>query len=198
MLQFDPETHTYTWFGVEVPSLSRLMRDTCWGRDFTQVPEGRLETARIRGTQVHAAIDAYLGGKPTYIGFLSDASEPYFESFLATVDSLPLSDRGVSELPVGGWCGYGTTPDRVEEGGLIEWKANYKIYPAVWIQLAAQEYALTGQFNKTYIPTRPRIVVNLQKSGKQAKIEYDKSPETTMRLWKNELDKLQWKKDNRW
>lgn len=198
MLTYDDKEHAYTWFGVPIPSLSKLMVDTGWGRDkdLAGVPPRVLELARIRGTQAHSAIDAYLSGGD-YEAELSDASAPYFESFLKVAPDLPLTEEGVSELPVGGWCGYGTTPDRDEPEALMEIKATYAIHPSTYIQLAGQEWALRGQYEGEF-GKKPRMVVHLQKDGRKAKILLDKDPHRTLYLWRNELDKIAWKKAMKW
>jgi hypothetical protein len=46
--------------------------------DFSQVPPDRLEFAKQRGTDVHAACSAYARNLPV---FASNGSAPYFESF---------------------------------------------------------------------------------------------------------------------
>jgi len=46
--------------------------------DFSQVPPDRLEFAKLRGTDVHAACAAYAKGLPA---FLSNGSGLYFQSF---------------------------------------------------------------------------------------------------------------------
>ena len=173
------------------------MVDEGWGRpdiDWLKINKpGVLANARKRGKEVHAAIDRYVAEDAGYVDELSDISFPLFESFLAVADDLPLTPAGISETPTGGWCGYGTTPDRVEPRALIEWKGTHAIHPNIWIQLAGQEYALSGgQVN------RPRIIVHLQKSGKRAKVLTDEQPERTTQMWKATLEKREWKKEVNW
>jgi len=196
MLSYDDAEHRYYWFGVEIPSLSKLMEQTGWGRgdDLANVPEKVLETARTRGEQVHSAINKYLSADPTFASELSEASEPHFNSFLEALPGLPITAEGWGELPIGGWCGYGTTPDWVDTGAIIEFKATYRIHPSVWIQLAGQHFAL----NDAAPQNRERLVVHLQKDGKKAKVTRDKEPKITYAFWRNELDKIQWKRDNKW
>jgi hypothetical protein len=195
MLVFEPESHTYTWFGVPVPSLTVLMADLGWSRSFAGIPEIVMETARIRGTQVHAGIDKYLAKNPTFVDELSEASAPFFDSFLAVVDELPLTDEGWGEIPIpalyDGNCIYGCIPDRVEPEAILEFKATSRLHPSAFIQLCGQAYAL-GTHNK------PRGVVHLLKSGKPAKVVWDEEPDKTMRMWLNDLDKLAWKKRKKW
>jgi hypothetical protein len=203
MLTYDDAEHRYFWHGVEVPSLSALMSELGWARDFAGIPEPVMELARTRGLQVHAAIDKYLAKDAKFVDELSEASAPFFDSFLAVVDDLPLTDGGISELPVGGWCGYGTTPDRVEKDALIEWKAVSRIHPSVFIQLAGQEYALQSfDFDeRPHILTefyRKRMVVHLLKTGKKARVQIDKEPEKTMAMWRNDLMKRDWKLAMKW
>lgn len=195
MLTYRDEDHSYQWHGFEIPSLSRMMELTGWGRDLASIPPLVLELARTRGQQAHAAIDRYLAGDPSYSDELSDASEPYFESFLKVEHLLPLTDKGVSELPIGGWCGYGTTPDRVEPEAIIEWKATYALHPSVYIQMAGQQYAMPPVVEAG---VRERIAVHLLKTGKAAKIHVDPEPARTMGLWIWSLDAHKWKEQNKW
>jgi hypothetical protein len=191
VLTYRDVDHSYAWNGFPIPSLSDMLQLTGWGTDYSGIPAMKLELAAIRGTQAHAAIDRYLAGDPSYAEELSEASEPYFESFLKVEHLLPLTREGVSELPVGGWCGYGTTPDRVEQGTIIEWKCTSRLYPSVYIQMAGQEYALADGPNE-------RIAVHLLKTGKAAKLHVDPDPVRTLRLWENSLDGYRWKQENKW
>lgn len=196
MLTYDDEIHQYYWNGVKIPSLSEMLRMTGWGREFTYVSEPVLAAARERGDQFHKAVYAYLSGDPEFSRFLSLESEPYFDSFLKVEAELELSEDGVGELPIGGWCGYGTTPDRLEEGQkrLLEFKTTSKLHPQVWIQLAGQAYAvrLLGK------EIRTRQVLRLLKTGKRGILTTDPEPDRTWSLWANELDKLDWKKEKKW
>lgn len=197
MLTYDDQTHTYAWNGLPIPSLSRYMKDLGWSReeDLSWITANRpsvLELARIRGKQVHEAIDRYLSKDPNFADSLSEASAPYFDSFLGAADELPLTDDGEGELVAGGWCGYGTTLDRIEPEAIIEWKATAKVHPSTYIQMAGQ--ALAAKRDKAV----SRIVVHLQKTGKKAKILVDRNPSYTYDLWEWSIKSSLWKREMKW
>jgi len=60
-LQFEPASHTYTLDGVVVPSVTGVLKASGL-IDFSQIPPSILETARARGSRVHAAIHYYNEG----------------------------------------------------------------------------------------------------------------------------------------
>jgi hypothetical protein len=195
MLTYDDSEHRYFWHGVEVPSLSVMLVDLGWGRDWAGIPEPVLELARTRGLQTHAAIDKYLAKDATFVDELSEASAPFFDSFLSVLEELPLTDSGISELPVPAFheneVVYACTPDRVEPEAILEWKCTSRIHPSVWAQLAGQAFALDT-------PDKPRAVVHLLKTGKKAKVQWDPNPDLMMTMWINDLNKRAWKLAMKW
>jgi hypothetical protein len=58
-VDYRPEKHQYFMDGVEVPSVSKLLRPIT-DEELRNIPADRLEMARQRGTAVHEAIDRYL------------------------------------------------------------------------------------------------------------------------------------------
>lgn len=54
-LNFAPETHTYTLDGLEIPSVTAVLKANGLSGDFSRVSPAVLEHARARGTAVHAA-----------------------------------------------------------------------------------------------------------------------------------------------
>jgi len=54
-LHFDPVTHVYTLDGLRCPSVTGVLRRAGL-IDYSGVPSGILESARLRGTRVHAAL----------------------------------------------------------------------------------------------------------------------------------------------
>jgi hypothetical protein len=57
-LEFDPVAHAYTLDGERVPSVTQILKHA-GVIDFSSVPAPILETARMRGTHVHAAVHYY-------------------------------------------------------------------------------------------------------------------------------------------
>lgn len=60
-LAFDEATHTYTWRGTPVPSVTTILRAVGL-IDFSRVPTATLDAAMQRGRCVHEAIDADMRG----------------------------------------------------------------------------------------------------------------------------------------
>lgn len=54
---FDEETHTYTVDGVEVPSVSTILKDTIFNKKYSGVSQETLNAAALWGTQIHVAIE---------------------------------------------------------------------------------------------------------------------------------------------
>jgi len=100
-LTFDPDSHTYVLDGVEVPSVTGVLKRAGL-IDFSSIPNGILETARARGTVVHKAIhffnendldvDRFAHDFPECIGYL-DA----WISFTRSRDFVPvLNERRIA------------------------------------------------------------------------------------------------------
>ena len=59
-VEFREDNHTYHVMGVEVPSVTRILKSIT---NFGGIPGHILEKARIRGQNVHAAVDLYDSGQ---------------------------------------------------------------------------------------------------------------------------------------
>ena len=57
-LEFFPETHTYLYDGIMLPSVSRIL-GTKYRNEYASVPPAVLNNAAQRGTAVHKAIENY-------------------------------------------------------------------------------------------------------------------------------------------
>lgn len=57
-LEFFPETHTYLYDGLMLPSVSRIL-GTKYKNEYASVPPAVLDNAAQRGTAVHKAIENY-------------------------------------------------------------------------------------------------------------------------------------------
>lgn len=84
MLVFEEHTHTYTLDGEVVPSVTGILKATGI-IDFTGIPAGVLESARTRGTTVHAAVHYFNEGDLDVDGFYRDFPEyaPYLRAWVS-------------------------------------------------------------------------------------------------------------------
>ena len=162
-LRFDPEDHRYFVGEIEIPSLSKVLRLGGISRSLEDVPKEILERKRQIGTATHRAIQLYLSGDLDWTTVHPDV-QPYVDGAL---EYLQREDRRIVsvETPVGGLTlGYACTPDLHVEGGLVEWKTTYKIYPEVEVQLSGQARALSKSASSAR--KLERRVVHLQKDGR--------------------------------
>lgn len=60
MLAFDPDSHTYTWDGKVVPSVTQLLEYMRFTPDYSMVDPVVLANAADRGTRIHKAIEQYV------------------------------------------------------------------------------------------------------------------------------------------
>lgn len=97
-LSFDAPLHRYTLDGVVVPSVTGILKASGL-IDFSGIPAGILEAARLRGTIVHQAIDYDNQGDLDVEQFGVDFPElaPYlagWRAFVAEANYLPLLNEG--------------------------------------------------------------------------------------------------------
>ncbi len=93
-LTFDPAGHVYTLDGVQVPSVTGILK-ACGLIDFSRIPSHILDAARERGTVVHAAVHAlndrdldisrFVADFPEYAGYLKA-----WQSFLTQRNFVPV------------------------------------------------------------------------------------------------------------
>lgn len=166
-LRFSPEDHRYFEGETELPSLSKILRLGGIAQDLSGVPPHVLERKKQIGTALHLAVELHLNDN------LEDDSvdeqvRPYF---VAAQNYLGRESRKILaiETPVGSVAlGYACTPDLVVEGGIVEWKTTYKIYPEVEVQLAGQARAVanyTDGVGSRWSQDLARRVVQLKPDG---------------------------------
>lgn len=59
MLAFDEATHTYTWNGVVVPSVTQVLKPLT---NYNMIPADKLEVARQKGNAVHRLVELHSNG----------------------------------------------------------------------------------------------------------------------------------------
>ena len=81
-LSFDEETHTYTFQGTVIPSVTEIMRPLS-EKVYSYINPYTLRNAADKGTRVHRAIQFWIefGYKNT-----DEETEPYFEQFMRFKD----------------------------------------------------------------------------------------------------------------
>jgi hypothetical protein len=185
---YDPESHVYTEGGVEVPSVTQVLK-LAGLSDYSDIPVNILETAAARGTALHEAT-ALLDQDnldlesvdPAIAGYL--LSYQRWKELTADWTILEIEQWGIVQL---GDMSYGRTIDRrlMEPGG-AQWVVDIKTSSkkAAWwaIQLAA--YAENSAWR--------RAVVHCFKDGTPAKlIEYEDDKDFI--VWEAALQIAYWK-----
>lgn len=140
-LQFDPKTHTYTWAGQMVPSVTQILRPLS---DYSSVPADVLAAAASRGTRVHEACEYIDEGGA--LGACEADIAPYLRAYLAWKQEVQpvtlLSEQQVYH----GLHRYAGTFDRLvaidDDEWLLDIKTGDKVMGAVGPQTAAYEVAL--------------------------------------------------------
>ena len=172
-LQFDEATHTYTYLGEVVPSVTQLLKFLP-GNDYANVPENVLEKAAARGTAIHEGIEFYL-----QCGFdeVCDEWQPYMDAFrkfwagqenpsaLACEYPVYYADDTEEAKRLYG-TGYAGTIDLIASIGgqitLLDFKCTSKLYMKKYgLQLEAYSRALL----QLGISVAQKIVVQLKPNG---------------------------------
>lgn len=165
-LRFDPETHTYTANGVEVPSVTRIIAPIT---GFAGAPIDRIEKAAERGTAVHlltelhdrndlSSVHADLAIQYAgYLGAWQDFLNDYRPKF-----------TGIEERVYHATYGYAGTADRFcvmdRIAGVLDVKTTSRIHNETGVQLAAYLEAANTQLPKRKQLTH-RWVVQLREDG---------------------------------
>lgn len=181
---FDPATHSYTYKGKHVPSVSQILLDiglidTQW---YTQ--EGR-----ERGTLVHRAIAVHSRGAHCIKNPLVDMYIEAFRRFETDCDWQP----EIIETPMA-CIHYAGTPDQIGmlngNMAVIDLKTG-GISPAVCLQLVA--YAKL--YEQTYEPKKPlkRFSLQLTETGRYILDEHRDKKDTY--IWDSVVAIWWWKKN---
>lgn len=145
MLAFDETTHTYTWNGSVVPSVTQILKPLT---DYGMIPADKMETARQKGLAVHKMVELHAKGDLD-VETLPDWMRPVlvqWEKFVAdTGFQIIFSEHRVYH-PVFGYAGtldiYGDA-----RGGdmLVDVKRSFFAGPVIGLQLAGYKDALIKQ-----------------------------------------------------
>lgn len=165
MITLDHKTHLYTLDGINIPSLSEILK-AAGISNYDGVPDSVLERKKIIGRAVHYACE--LSDKST----LDDSSvkpliRPYLDAWVDFVKKEDVEFKYIEESIASRKLWFATTPDRIgrfrDKPTDFEIKTTATILPSAEIQTMAHIIA----YNETYPKDRitDRLVVQLKPDG---------------------------------
>lgn len=139
MLNFDEATHTYTYDGVRLPSLSEVLQ-TVNISDYSGVSEEVMEAARKFGKAVHSACQFYDRGTLNEHK-LDDKLRPYLQGWINFCEDFKCSWLIIEEPMCSLKYRFATTPDRIgyvkDRMAAVEIKSTSSLMPSTEVQTAA-------------------------------------------------------------
>lgn len=189
MLSFNAEGHKYFWDGVEVPSVSQILKVLKVNRSYDGVPD----FYRLRGTSVHQAIDYYLRGTLDPDSLDPVEIAPFFRAFKNYEETKKYTVLSTEVALYSKKYGFAGTIDQTagfldQDGiGITDLKVTEQSDKAADLQLCA--YAQLCFENYGWWP-RFRLVLELHKDETTRPIFYKTDPtiwDAVMRLysWKS-------------
>lgn len=157
-LTFDAETHTYTYAGAVVPSVTQILKPLT---NFDHIPKHVLEGARDRGVKVHAAVEFINQGiLGTGYGLDEESLDPmlagYVRQYRKFLAATGFEVTGCEQRVFNEGLFYAGTVDLLGRWQQTTWVCDVKsgaIPKSVGPQLSAYQMAL---------PERPRRRLTLQ------------------------------------
>lgn len=194
LLQFDPESHTYTLGGQVVPSVTQVIAPI--RPDFSMVPPAILEAKRALGVAVHAACE-YDDDGDLDEDSLSDHLRPYlaaWRKFRAdTGAAIVMNERQIGHPTLY----FAGTLDRLAtidgETWLLDLKTAADSHPSFGVQLAGYECLLIADgYHGAQVK---RASVHLREDGSYRLHQY-KNPNDAI-VFRALLSVQQWKDSNK-
>ena len=164
MLNFDPDTHTFTLDGLAIPSVTRVLAPLS---DYDTAYQAALETARKRGVAVHTAteqhdrLQAVNGAWAPDEGPMAEAVAPYLAAWQKFLSDTGFEVHAIEEMVVSKRHRYAGILDRLGvlngRRAVIDIKTTAAIKPVMGLQLAAYQTAYnegrkkTEQYTQRYI-----------------------------------------------
>lgn len=190
MLSFDAESHTYTYAGLPVPSVTTILKPLM---SFDRVPESVLERKREIGKAVHSAIELFLEDDLD-LETMHPATLPYFEGFSKFLADSGFEPEASEERVFSEKWGYAGTLDlrgRVRGvGSIIDIKCTADLSPVTALQTAAYfdaaRESVEGLVN--------RYALRLKPDGTYDFVQYRKS--TDLGVFLSLLNVYRWKQSN--
>lgn len=170
MLKFDEKKHIYTLDGMEIPSVTTVMKplsDSVYG----SIDQEILDRAAERGTAVHTAIENHiLFG----IDDVPAEYDGYFKAFLKWNTEHGVKPESTEIRLYHRTLMYAGTADMIAEVDgkhtLIDFKTSTALQPMLYgVQLEAYERAMQSLGMKK---PEMKMIVHLQKTGKYQMIPY--------------------------
>ena len=167
MLAFDHDSHTYTWNGKVVPSVTQLLEYMRFSPDYSMVDPDVLAAAANRGTRIHKGIELSILGKEHGVELDKDQVEGIenFEGFCKKYHFTPLvPERQMysEKYMFAGTCDLEGEMDG--ELWLIDFKTSWSLSPWVLFQLEAYR-VLRNEYVKEAKPISKVGALHLPKTG---------------------------------
>lgn len=170
---FEESTHRYIVDGVEVPSVSAIMKPLTEGV-YSSIPTNILENSKRRGKGVHQAIEDYW-----LFGIVSQEYKDYVEAFVGFLEERKLTIYRCEYMVTTGR--YAGTVDLIlkNESGqliLVDIKTTYKIHhDLLGLQLFGYDYALMheGVVIEDFGVIQLREVKNKKTGESEVKLKYE-------------------------
>ena len=184
MIDFDPTTHTYTFGGRRVPSVTQCIDRL---NDYSMVPADLLERKRELGTAVHQATALYDQDDLDW-GSVADEVYPYLEGWIKFRDDTGFVPSGIElrvfskkRLCAGTLDRTGEAdnlPDvKPDEEVLLDIKATAEMMPAVGPQTAGYEELHWNNGQRKRVKHRRCVLLKPDGTYRLEKLEdaYDKT-----------------------
>jgi hypothetical protein len=159
-LYFDPDTHTYRYDGVVIPSVTQVLRPLS---NFGVVAPDVLSAAMAFGTAAHMACELHDTGMLDY-STLDPALAPYLQAWQRFCADHAVEWELIEERVYSGTHKYAGTLDRygkvAGKACVIDIKTGSVLYPSTGPQLAAYKNAIPGA-----PPMTTRMAVQLKSDG---------------------------------
>lgn len=195
MVTFDPKTHTYSKGGVEIPSVTKVLKG-CGLIDFSKVPPERLDVALLFGTVVHKTCELYdknnLDEKS-----LDPKLRPYLDGWIKFKKDTQAKTESIEEQVYSKLYRYAGTLDRrmiLDKHAVVEIKTSVDFHPANRFQLSAYQYAYNEHLESRVGRINDRIAVLLTDEGTY-KLEQYRDP-MDFNMFLSCLSIYNWKEQN--
>lgn len=147
MLTFDEATHTYTYGGVVVPSVTQVLKPLT---NYGMIPSDKLEVARQKGVAVHKMVELHANGDLD-VETLPDWMRPVlvqWERFVADTGFVMIVSEHRVYHPNYGYAGtldlFGTM-EKAREAAFIDVKRSFFASSIIGLQLAGYHEAYCAQ-----------------------------------------------------
>lgn len=176
-VQFDEATHTYTLDGVELPSVTHIIRYLAVDKANNADPNMAL-IARERGSAVHEATVMYDCSGEIPDGFPAEYA-PYLEAYVQFVRDYKPGWELIEHQMGNATLGFAGTLDRFgvidDKWCILDIKTSYKVdIPSLSAQLAAyHDLLLNEQFERLENANIRHLGLQLMRTGKYRLYETD-------------------------